>query len=910
MPTARILTALSDSRLPRRVRVLPASASRLLFAALALAVLVFVLLAAPSAYARRTGDQSAGGSVADTAKCITAVRINGTGGPGGSGGLMGNPGGPGRSAVPDRSGIPGPRIDGVLDEPFWKDASRSGDFTQFQPDEGKPASESTFVRIAYDDEALYVGLEMYDSQPDKMVDRLTRRDRWLEADMVHVMIDSHHDHLTAYCFTLYSSGTQRDVYYSNDINSDDTWDAVWESATHKTPWGWTAEMRIPFSCLRFSADDMRDPAAGRMAAVTHAAGADGPVDPPEEGAQVAQANGSSGNGHRWGIYVSRNIPRKGELDRWNHIPDSAGGFVSKFGHLAGIYNIRPPKRLEVLPYTVSYAETEPESPGNPDGRDYTHNAGFDVKYGVTSDITLNATINPDFGQVEADQTVLNLSTFETWYPEKRPFFLEGNEIFATNYSLFYSRRIGRPPSRWPGDASYYEERPAATTILGAAKVSGKTGGGTSIGIIEAVTQREQATYRDEYGVKKKAVIEPEANYLVARVKQDIMQNSSVGVMATAVTQKDFNPDYTGGVDWDLRFRGGDYQVNGQTVASRNWLEKSGWGGWLGAQKAGGKNFRGSLSAQYSSHDLDLNRIGYIQRDNYQEYWGWLQYRTTKKWWIVRKTWNNFNLGYADNADGVALTRGGNFNNNVQLANMWEVGGGTWLDYDVQYSDWETRGGPPAPIPVGQSWWFDLNTDPSKWLVLSSHLGGGDTGDGHFNDYSMGITLQPRSNIEFTAQPSYRSNWAVSRWLADVPDAEGNRRDIFGEQKLHRLDLTMRGTVTFTRDLTLQVYAQPFFAAVDYGNFKKLVPPRSFEYVDSSVYDEAERRPDFNWTSFNSNVILRWQYRPGSALFLVWTQTREAYRSIGDFKFNRDWNALYGAAPGNTFLVKVSYWWSI
>ena len=877
MPTARVLTTLPESPSAPRVLVLSASVPRVLLVALASAALLFLFLAAPCAYARRDGQEAPAGSVADTSNCVTAIRINGASGPGSS------PDGPGAPGTTDPTRSPDHRVDGVLDEPFWKDAPRSGDFVQYQPDEGKPASESTFVRVAYDDEAIYVGMEMYDSEPGKIVDRLTRRDRWLEADMVHVMIDSHHDHLTAYCFTLYSSGTQRDAYYYNDTNSDDTWDAVWESGTQKTDWGWTAELRIPFHCLRFATDDLNGAAAG-----------------------IAQTNG-----HRWGIYVSRNIPRKGELDRWNHIPDSAGGFVSKFGHLTGIFNIKPPRRLEVLPYAVSYAETEPAGPGNPDGRDYTHNAGFDLKYGVTSDITLNATINPDFGQVEADQTILNLSTFETWYPEKRPFFVEGNSIFETYYSLFYSRRIGRSPSLWPGDADYYENRPSATTILGAAKVSGKTGGGTSIGVMEAVTQREEATYRDPYGVKRTAVIEPEANYFVGRVKQDIMQNSSVGVMATAVNQRDADAHYTGGVDWNLRFHDGDYQVSGQTVGSRAGKDKDGLGGMLLLEKSGGQNFRASLSADYRDRSLDLNRIGYLGRADSKNVWGWLQFRTTKKWWIVRRTWNNFNLGYNDNLDGVGLVRGGNFNNTIQLTNLWEVGGGSWVDYDRTHADTETRGGPPSPIPVGQNWWLYLSTDRSKWLGVFGQVGGGDTYDGHYNEYSMEVVLQPRSNIDLSVTPSYRNHWAVSRWLTYLTDAEGNRTDdIFGEQNLHRLDLTARGTVTFTRDLTLQVYAQPFFAAVDYGNFKRLVPPRSFEYVDSSVYDEDEQRPDFNWTSFNSNVVLRWEYGPGSALYLVWAQTREAFRSVGYFDFGRDWNGLYDTEPGNTFLAKVSYWWSI
>ena len=292
----------------------------------------------------------------DTVKNITAVRING-----------------------------GAKIDGILDEDFWQKAPRSGEFTQYQPDEGKPASESTFVRVAYDDEALYVGMEMYDSEPDKIISRLTRRDREVQADLINVIVDSHHDHQTAYGFTVYSSGTQKDGYRFDDTNFDDSWDAVWESAAKKTNWGWTAELRIPFQCLRFACEE----------------------------------------NPTWGIYFSRQISRKNELDRWVYIPEKTNGFVSYFGHLKGLENITAPKRLEILPYAVSYEQTEAKTLGNPNGRDFFGNSGFDLKYGITSNITLNATVNPDFGQVEQDQTILNLSTFETEYPEKRPFFLEG-----------------------------------------------------------------------------------------------------------------------------------------------------------------------------------------------------------------------------------------------------------------------------------------------------------------------------------------------------------------------------------------------------------------------------------------------------------------------------------------------------
>lgn len=806
---------------------------------LRLLCILAVLAAAVGAFPRCVCPQTADD---DSVKTITAVRVN-----------------------------PSVRIDGILDEAFWAHAPRSGGFIQYQPDEGSPGTESTFVRVAYDDEALYVGMEMYDSEPEKIINRLTRRDRWVDADLVHLIIDSHHDHQTAYAFTLYASGTQRDVYYYNDTWSDEDWDAVWDAATKVTDQGWTAEYKIPFHCLRFTCEE-------------------NPV---------------------WGIYFSRSIGRKSELDRWLYIPESAPGFVSHFGHLKGLKGLSPPKRLEVRPYGVSYAESESKTAGNPDGRDYSSNIGFDVKYGLTSNITLDAALNPDFGQVEADETVLNLSAFETWYPEKRPFFVEGSKIFETYYGLFYSRRIGRPPAIWPDDADYYTERPAATTILGAVKVSGKTSSGTSIGIMESVTQREKAKYVDTLDCSRHEIIEPEANYLAARVNQDILENSTVGLMATAVNQKTYQPQYTGGVDWNLRFHEGGYQVSGQVVGSKTGPQEDGMGASIHFEKHGGEHFRGALNLDYRDRGLDLNRMGFLNRADYREAFVWFQYRTTEPWWIIRKTWHNINVGYSENLSGVKLTQGGNYNNSIELTNFWSVGVGSWRDYHRGYCDLETRDGPPAPIPIGQNWWTWLNTDSRRSWQLNAHVEGGDTWDGTYNSYSLWIELKPRSNVEMSLGPSYRRSRGVSRWLTSLEDDDGNRTDeIFGEQDMDRFGLMARGTLTFTRDLTLQVYAQPFIAAVDYSNFKRLVPPDGYEYVDSSVYSEEEEQPDFNWTSYNSNVILRWEYRPGSTLYLVWTQARDSERDLGDFNFDRDWSHLFGTPATNTFLAKLSYWWTL
>ncbi|MFZ1946724.1 MAG: DUF5916 domain-containing protein [bacterium] len=760
-----------------------------------------------------------------------------------------------------------PKIDGEFGDHCWQYAARVTNFLQHEPEDGNAPTESTAVQVAYDDDAVYVAMQMYDSEPDKIVSRLTRRDRDQDADAAAVVLDSFHDHQTGYMFQVYASGTQQDAYFYNDNWQDNGWDAVWESATRRTDDGWTAEFKIPLDCLRFSATDSST----------------------------------------WGILCSRWITRKQEQIRWPYFSESASGFVSNFGHLTGMENLKPKRQLEVLPYAVSYQEREATHPGNPDGRRLFGNAGVDLKYGVTPNVTLNATFNPDFGQVEADLTSLNLTQFETFYTEKRPFFLEGLNIFSTYYDLFYSRRVGRAPSRPVWDAVDFVDKPGATTILGAAKLTGRTSGGTTIGIMEAATQRETATYLDSEEARKKAVVEPEANYFVARIAQDVMRNSRVGIMATAANQKTAHPAYTGGVDWILRGWNGYYSTHGQIVGSATGRDHPGWGGFLRLAREGGEHLRANLDLQQTDCNLDLNRIGYLRRNGIKEASGWVQYRNNTDWWIVNQMSSAVYADLTANLAGLRQNYGMDIDNHLTFKNFWFLELGAWLDFGTTDFDWETRGGPPVPIPTGQSWRVELNTDERKWWELNPYFGAGDTWDGGYYMSRLWVNLRPRSNIEMSFGPGYREEWDVSRWLTAVRDDQGVRQqEIFGEQDLKQFDMTVRGTFTFTRDLTLQVYAQPFIAAVDYNNFKRLLPDETYQPVDATVYDESVERPDFNWRSFNSNVIVRWEYLPGSTLYMVWTQTREGYESLGSFKFDRDLRGLFDNVPGNTFLVKASY----
>ncbi|MDF1544942.1 MAG: DUF5916 domain-containing protein [bacterium] len=333
------------------------------------------------------------------------------------------------------------KIDGNLDDEIWSgdNLTYASVFTQREPDEGELATESTLVAVAYDDAALYVAFWCYDSEPEEVRAQLVRRDRSAQSDFVTVRLDPFHDHRSGQAFEISAAGVKRDARYYDENNSDLSWDAVWDAAAQIQPWGWSAEYRIPCHCLRFSSKQM----------------------------------------HTWGADFVRSINRKNESVRWAFTPVEDGGFVSNFGHLTNIEGIQPARHAEILPYAVSKAETEPKSIGNVDGKDYLGNLGFDLKYALSTNLILDATVNPDFGQVELDEPVLNLSAYETFFGERRPFFLEGSDLFDTEFNMFYSRRIGRSPFNDVNDDNigYYTDYPDATTILSAAKLTGRLGAG-------------------------------------------------------------------------------------------------------------------------------------------------------------------------------------------------------------------------------------------------------------------------------------------------------------------------------------------------------------------------------------------------------------------------------------------------
>jgi len=780
---------------------------------------------------------------------------------------------PADSGVPElratRINSRAPVIDGDLDDDIWHNDNLqlARDFIQREPDEGKPATESTVVAIVYDDDALYFAFWCFDREPEKIERKLVRRDRWAESDIVTVRLDPYHDHQTGYRLELSAAGVQRDSRLYNDTWDDFSWDGVWQSGVQAQPWGWSAEIRIPFKCLRFAEK----------------------------------------NEQTWGMNVTRYICRRNESPWWAFSPSAKGGFVSRFGHLTGLVGIKPSRHIEVLPYGVSGLITEPAGQGNPDGRDYKKNIGFDLKYGLASNLILDAAINPDFGQVELDQPVLNLSTYETYYEEKRPFFIEGANLFDTRYGVFYSRRIGRPPGgdiaiegdqSYDPDFDYYANYPDAVTILGAAKITGKLKSGTSIAFLNALTQQEKARYVTTAGVRRNGLVEPMANYSVLRLQQDVFNNSNVGGIFTLAAQDSRYPVSTGGVDWRLFTRSGKWAFSGQAVSSRTESDNTGYGLNTSIEKAAGKHWLGEIGYGFKDTHIDLNRLGYMDRNDENGGWLWVQYKTNDDWWIVRNSWNNINF-YADwNHDGYNINKGWNFNTYVDFRNNWSLGGGYNEQY-AEYDDLETRDNGPWKRPDSRNWWASLTTDPRQVISININPGSGVARYGNWWANWIGIDYRPAANIELGAGTNYIRSFHQIIWVANVADSS-----IFADLNQDELVLQLTASIVFTRDLSFQLSGQGYISGIDYRDYRRYLGGENYEPY---TIDEQ----DFNYSALNSTFLVRWEFHPGSTLYLVWTRAMSDNNpAINNLEFSRDFKNLFSENAENVFLVKVSYWWNL
>ncbi|MEO7192800.1 MAG: DUF5916 domain-containing protein [Vicinamibacterales bacterium] len=821
---------------------------------------------------------------------------------------------PSRAAVPFIGAVAIPagavpiHIDGELSDPVWALAAPVNDFRQREPTEGAPATHETQVRIAYDSTALYIAVRALDPEPDRLVGLLTRRDDDSPSDWVAVLVDSFHDRRTAYEFGVNASGVKYDRYWFNDSDNDRSWDAVWDAAVTRTRDGWQAEFRVPFSQLRFRA------------------GETGPL----------------------GFAAVRTVAHVHETSTWPLLAKSATGFVSSFGELQGVAVAPGQKKLELMPYLSSQASTAPVPAGSPLAKspDFGTSAGVDLRYRVAPGLSLTAAVNPDFGQVEADPAVVNLGAFETFFSERRPFFVEGSGNFSFN-NLFYSRRIGRAPQH-SADAPEqgFSRQPTNTTILGAAKLTGRVGA-FSVGVLNAVTAAEYG--RVAPGPAKADItrtpVEPLTTYTVGRASREFADSSRLSFMVTHVNRA-LKPELqmladsalAGGVDWDWRTGpANQYSISGSWTGSTvrgseeaiDRLQRSnvhgfqrpdatsltydpartrldGHSGSLSIGKIGGQRTRLQVNGGYRSPGFETNDLGFQPRAD--EIWqnSWFQVRNETPGRYLRSFRFNINQWAGWNFDGDRRELGGNVNAHWVLKNS--VAFGTGFNVNTEgFADRLTRGGPGGLMPGNLNGWAYLDSDNRHRLVLNLY-------DEWYNDrhgshswfVSQGVTIRPSSGLSFSVNLETNRNLTAQQWVENVTEGT-QKRYVFGRLEQTTVSVGTRLNYTIRPTLTLQLYARPFVSAGAYSAFTQLVDGRAPDFASRFAPASYGGTPDFNVESFRTTNVLRWEYRPGSALFVVWQQGREGFVSQGDFRFGRDLGRTFSAPAENVLLIKISRW---
>ena len=840
-------------------------------------------------------------------------------------------------------------IDGMLNEPVWSKDDGISTFRQLDPVEGAPASQTTTVHVAYDDAAIYIGARCVDTAPDSMVVRLSRRDGNWDSDMFFCYLDPYHDQISGFYFALDAAGTLYDGTLYNDEWNDDSWNGVWEGKVHRDDHGWTAEMRIPFSQLRFQQKDQ----------------------------------------YTWGINFRRDVARRNERSYVVFTPKNGSGFVSRFPDLVGIENINAARQAEFLPYLTTRAEYSSHLPNDPfnSGSRYTPKFGGDLKMGLGPNLTLDGTVYPDFGQVEVDPAVVNLSDVETFFQEKRPFFIEGSTIFnfgsgGTNnnwgfnwpgVTFLYSRRIGRAPQGSTPNADFADV-PSGTDILGAAKITGKVLESWNIGAIQAVTSREFADIQTG-SVRSRAEVEPLTYYGVVRAQKEFEKGREALGFFSSLASRQFQDDrlrdqinkdgFVGGLD-------GWWTID----QDKTWV----LGAWASVSRVDGNRAR-MLSLQRNSQhyfqrpdaddvSVDSNATsmtGYSARFRLNKQKG--NFYLNASLGVINPKYEPNDLGFMSRSDVI--------NGHLVMSYRWteprsfyrfiELGGSLFQNYDFDMnSTWRglfhfgyiefpnfyslnwntaynpqtistrrTRGGPAMLTPPGYQ--FDLypSTDQRKSLVFSFDWFTYQAV--HTRDWAFSPSVQwrPSTNISFSFSPSFEHDFEGAQYVGTFVDPAARStfgsRYVFGEMNQNTLSAGMRLNWTFTPQMSLQVYVQPLISAAQFNRFKELAQPKTYDFnyygengstigLDDATNEYSVTpagsspftfsNPDFNLKSLRGSAILRWEYLPGSTVYFVWTQSRSGMDDDGEFQFNRSIGRLFDATPDNIFLVKLSYWWNM
>lgn len=829
-----------------------------------------------------------------------------------------------------------PKIDGIFDEAAWNLVEWTGDYLENQPDNGTAPTEQTKFKILYDEKNLYIAVRCQDAEPNKIVKRLSRRDGF-EGDWVEFNIDSYNDDRTGFSFTITAAGVKGDEFISDNGNNwDSSWNPIWYAKTQVDAEGWTAEIRIPLSQLRFG----------------------------NEEEQI------------WGLQSTRRYFRNEERSLWQHVLPNSPGWVSEFGELKGLVGLKPQKQLEIQPYGLTQLDTYPEEAGNPyrDGSDLSGTFGVDAKIGITNDLTVDLTINPDFGQVDADPGAISLDGFEIFFQERRPFFVENKNIFDYRFAgdqdnLFFSRRIGRSPQGGAsGQNIAYVDQPINSTILGAAKFSGKTKNGWSLGILESLTANEFAKTVDVNGAEGETLVEPLTNYLVGRAQKDFNdRNSYVGGIFTAV-HRNMDPNisflhshaFSGGLDFKHNWKDRKYYVEGDVVMStvRGSVEAiqgtqtsithlfqrvdaghvevdptktflMGTGGMLEIGKGGGGNWRYNVGGSWKSPELELNDIGFLrQADLIQQYFN------------IRRLFNKPTSWYRQANIGLnqysTYDFEGNYNRiQYELNGFVNYKNNMWTEFGAAhkpriYTNTVLRGGPRWRWSDENFWYVFSGTDDRKKLSMTLGYVNSRAAEDNFSldRYEIRFRYQPLNSLSVSLSTEFEQNPNKTQYVTET-SFNGSPRYIMAAIDNESLSATLRVNYTINPNLTIQYYGQPFLFRANYSNFNYVNDPIAEKLDDRVTWYDTNQislseesylvdedldgktdysfgKPDFAFVQFRSNLVVRWEYIPGSEIFLVWSQGVTGLGNPADRFSALAEDQIFGQQPQNTFLIKATY----
>ncbi len=837
------------------------------------------------------------------------------------------------------------RLDGRLDEGFWERAQPIVDFVQAEPNEGGQPTDAMEVRFVYDDDALWIGARMHARESTVIQAPMSRRDNGDQAEYLQIELDTYHDRRTAYMFGVTASGVRLDHFHPTD-NEDDTdsqFDPVWQAKTVIDAGGWTAEMWLPFSQLRFN-------------------------DQPER---------------VFGLNVKRWRPTLNEQDYWVVVGRTAQGWASRFGELRGIDGVKPRQRLEILPYVAGSSRVTSENDANnpfDSGANLAGRVGADLKVGIGSNLTLEATFNPDFGQVEADPAEVNLTVFETTFDEKRPFFIEGNNILAAGTSnYYYSRRIGARPTG-PANGQYVDY-PDQSTIIGAAKLTGRLSNGLSLGFLGAVTAEEAARISDG-GIRSEVEVAPRTEWIVGRAIQQLGRDSTLGAHFTLV-HREMDPGtplaslmnrnaLTTGVDTRIRFKDRTYEASGNIGltflngdapaiarvqrASGHYLQRpdqphvrydpartslDGMQIVGNLSKIAGRHWLWTQSGMFEFPEFDPLDFGRLNYAGDLTTTHRIQYRETRPGKYLRAYSSSLSLvpyWYFDTDLGVRFNL--QSSNSVTFPNFW-VGSFNVTRYFRGNDTQMTRGGPAMGTPLGWNLSTSLRNSSGASTSWSANLTrrSNEFGD-HTMTTSVSLSARPTPSLQFSIAPEYADengtsstfNGPINRQYlltldGGTPETYG-KRYVFGVVDRTTLSTQFRVSYTFKPDVTLDVYAEPFAASGRYTAFGEMIRPRemnlrmygtdgtaivrqadgSYRVTDGAANFTIANR-DFNTRSYRSNVVLKWEWRPGSTLYVVWQQNRASQTTEGEHVGVGDLFDSWSAPGDNFFVIKTTFWLS-